>query len=178
MEPSIRRRPPRPPRVPAIALAFLVVCTLAAIAPASTDATTYVRVSSLGAATRVDRIVIARVKIDLPILHGVLDAPIRERVAYHYPRTSWPGGGSNTYLYGHARVGSFLNLKYLKKGDIVQLRLAKGGWIRYRVTSVRRVKWDDGSWVLSTKSERLTLQTCTSYTKRADRLVVLAVPVA
>jgi LPXTG-site transpeptidase (sortase) family protein len=178
MRASISRHLSRPLCVPAIGVAVLLAFSAGALAPASSDAATYVRVSSLKAATRADRIVIARAGIDLPIANGVIGAPIREHVAYHYPRTSWPGGHSNTYLYGHARAGSFLSLWSLRKGDIVQLRLANGGWVRYRVTSVRRVKWNDGSWVLPTKSERLTLQTCTSYTKTADRLVVLAIPVA
>ena len=139
---------------------------------------TYVRVSSLRGPVRVDRIVISRVGISLPIRNGVIDAPIYERVAYHYPGTSWPGGHSNTYLYGHARAGTFLKLKYVRAGDIVLLHLVTGSWVRYKVTSVRRVRWNDMRVTLLTSTERLTLQTCTSYYKTADKLVILAVPVA
>ena len=139
---------------------------------------TYVRVSSLRGPVRVDRIVISRVGISLPIRNGVIDAPIYERVAYHYPGTSWPGGHSNTYLYGHARAGTFLKLKYVRAGDIVLLHLVTGSWVRYKVTSVQRVRWNDGRLTLLTSTERLTLQTCTSYYKTADKLVILAVPVA
>jgi LPXTG-site transpeptidase (sortase) family protein len=81
-------------------------------------------------------------------------------------------------LFGHARVGTFLNLGYLSKGDIVDLHLAKGGWVRYRVTSVRRVRWNDVRWIRRTHSDRLTLQTCTSNAKTADKIVAIAVPVA
>jgi len=170
--------PRRPATAPALLLALLVAGSLAAVAPAPTDAYTYVRVSSLRGPVRVDRIVISRVGISLPIRNGVIGAPIYERVAYHYPGTSWPGGHSNTYLYGHARAGTFLKLKYLRAGDIVLLHLVTGGWVRYKVTSVRRVRWNDGRWTLLTSTERLTLQTCTSYYKTADKLVILAVPVA
>jgi LPXTG-site transpeptidase (sortase) family protein len=106
----------------------------------------------------------------------VIGGTVRERIAYHYPGTSWPGGGSNTYFYAHARAGSFLKLKYMRAGDIVRLHLVSGGWVKYRVTLVKRVRWNDGKWTLLTSTERLTLQTCTGNTRTADRLVLVAVP--
>jgi LPXTG-site transpeptidase (sortase) family protein len=178
MESTIRLHRAVRRRLPAFLLALLMAGSLAAVAPAYADAHTYVRVSSLPGPARVDRIVIARVGINLPIRSGVIGAPIHERVAYHYPSTSWPGGHSNTYLYGHARVGTFLNLKYLRAGDIVLLHLVKGDWVRYKVSSVRRVRWNDGRWTLRNSTERLSLQTCTGFHPTADKLMVLAVPVA
>jgi LPXTG-site transpeptidase (sortase) family protein len=65
----------------------------------------------------------------------------------------------------------------MRVGDIVLLHLVTGGRVRYKVTIVRRVRWNDGSWTLLTSTERLTLQTCTSYCPTADKLVVAAVPV-
>jgi LPXTG-site transpeptidase (sortase) family protein len=178
MKTNTRRHLAVPRRLPALLLALLVAGSLAAVAPAPTDAYTYVRVSSLRGPVQVDRIVISRVGISLPIRNGVIGARVYERVAYHYPGTSWPGGHSNTYLYGHARAGTFLKLKYVRPGDIVLLHLVTGSWVRYKVTSVRRVRWNDGRVTLLTSTERLTLQTCTSYYKTADKLVILAVPVA
>ena len=178
MEITSRRLSTAPRRALAILAAILLVGSFAAATPADTDAYTYVRVSSLPGPTRVDRIIVSRVSINLPIRNGVIGGRIYERVAYHYPGTSWPGGHSNTYLYGHARAGTFLNLKYMRAGDIVLLHLVTGGWVRYKVTSVRRVAWNDGRWTLLTSTERLTLQTCTSYYRTADKLVVIAVPVA
>ena len=180
MEITSRRLPTAPRRALAIVAAILLVGSLAAAAPSPTDGHTYIyrTVASLTGATRVDRIVVSRVGISLPIRNGVIGGTIYERVAYHYPGTSWPGGHSNTYLYGHARAGTFLNLKYMRAGDIVLLHLVTGGWVRYKVTTVRRVAWNDGRWTLLTSTERLTLQTCTSYYRTADKLVVLAVPVA
>jgi LPXTG-site transpeptidase (sortase) family protein len=165
-------------KVPALLLALLFAGSLAAVAPAGADASAYVRVSSLPGPARVDRIVISRVGINVPIRNGVIGAPIRERVAYRYPGTSWPGGHSNTYLYGHARVGTFLNLKYLRLGDTVLLHLVTGSWMRYKVTSIRRVHWNDGRWTLRTSTERLTLQTCTTPYPTGDKLLVIAVPLA
>ena len=178
--PATTHRPPRVAlhRVVAILAAIVLVGTFAAATPAASDGSTYTSVSSLAGATRADRIVISRVGIDVPIRSGVLGAPIAEHVAYRYPGTSWPGGHSNMYLYGHARVGTFLNLKLMRVGDIVLVHLATGAWVRYRVTIVRRVPWNDGRWTLDTSSERLTLQTCTSWYTTADKIVVVAVPIA
>ena len=178
METLTRGRLAVPRRLAALLLAVLFVGSLAAAAPVPIDALSYVRVSALTQPTRVDRIVISRVGIDLPIRNALATSRVRERIAYHYSGTSWPGGHSNTYLYGHGRAGTFLNLQYVRSGDIVALHLVKGGWVRYRVTSVRRVRWDDVRWILRTHAERLTLQTCTSYAMTADKLIVIAVPVA
>jgi LPXTG-site transpeptidase (sortase) family protein len=179
---AVEIRFPRRPAVFRRALgalaAILLVGTFAAATPASSDGSSYVGVSSLAHAVRADRVVISRVGINVPIRDGVLGAPIYEHVAYKYPGTSWPGGHSNIYLYGHARTGTFLTLKDMRVGDIVQVHLVTGAWVRYRVTIVRRVRWNDGSWTLLTSTERLTLQTCTSYYPTADKLVVVAVPVA
>src|SRR5664280_2795779 len=111
-----------------------LVGPLAAATPASSDGSTYVSVSSLSGATRADRIVVSRVGINLPIRDGVLGAPIAEHVAYRYPGTSWPGGRSNMCLCGHARVGTFLDVKDMRVGDIVQVHLVTGAWVRYTVT--------------------------------------------
>jgi LPXTG-site transpeptidase (sortase) family protein len=165
-----------PRRLPALLLALALVGSFAAATPAVTDGYTYVRVSRLPGPTQVDRIIISRVGISLIIKNGVIGAPIQEKVAYHYPGTSWPGGHSNTYFYAHARAGSFLNLKYLHYGDIVQMHLKTGNWVRYKVTLVKKVPWNDGRWTLLGSTERLTLQTCTSYYNTAPKIVVVAVP--
>jgi LPXTG-site transpeptidase (sortase) family protein len=179
METILSRRPSIAPRRSlAILAAIVLLGSFTGANPTSSDGSTFVSVASLSGATRADRVVVSRVGINVPIRDGALDAPIAEHVAYRYPGTSWPGGHSNLYLYGHARVGTFLNLKYVRVGDIVQVHLATGAWVRYRVTIVRRVPWNDGSWTLDTPTERLTLQTCTSWYTTADKIVVVAVPVA
>ncbi len=149
---------------------------MAAATPAPTDSLTYRSASSLTRATKVDRILLLRVHIDLPVRSSVIGGTIKERVAYHYPGTSWPGGHSNTYLFGHARAGTFLNLWKVRVGDIVRLHLVNGSWVRYRVTMAKRVAWNDGRWTLLTSSERITLQTCTSWYRTAPKFVVVAVP--
>jgi LPXTG-site transpeptidase (sortase) family protein len=122
------------------------------------------------------RIVIARLGIDLPIVAGDgVDAPLY-KVA-HYPGSAWPGGGSNIYLYAHARTGMFLSLWNVKLGDHVVLDLANGSQRTYVVTEIMpKVAWDDMALLAPTPHEQLTLQTCTSYEETAPRFIVIAVP--
>jgi LPXTG-site transpeptidase (sortase) family protein len=122
------------------------------------------------------RILIARLGIDLQIVEGDgLDAPIGK--AAHYPGTAWPGGGSNIYIYGHARVGMFLSLWQARVGDKVVLTLADGTKRTYIVSKVlQEVPWNDVSYLNPTPTEQLTLQTSTSYYATAPRFVVIALP--
>lgn len=130
----------------------------------------------LGHAVVATRIVIDRLGIDLPIVEGDgVDAPLY-KVA-HYPGTAWPGGGSNIYLYGHARDGMFLSLWNAKLGDRIVLDLADGTQRTYVVTKIMpKVAWNDMALLAPTPHEQLTLQTCTSYEETAPRFVVIAVP--
>ncbi len=148
-------------------------------APGASAAYVYVKVSSLGPATPSNWIKLDRLGISLAIKPGNLDLTVNQissRYAYHYPGTSWPGGGSNTYLYGHARVGAFLKLKYARKGDIVIVRLNNLKWVKYKVTGLYNVAWNAGIWVFPTSYERLTLQTCLGAGPTARKLMVTAVP--
>lgn len=143
------------------------------------SALTYVRVASLGPATRADWLKLGRLGISMGIRNGILGlspSQISTRYAFHYPGTSWPGGGSNTYLYAHARSGAFLKLKYAVRGDIITMRLATGAWVKYRVTGKYNVAWNAGIWVFPTSYERITLQTCLGSGPTARKLMVVAVP--
>jgi LPXTG-site transpeptidase (sortase) family protein len=125
---------------------------------------------------RADRIRIATLGIDLPIIEGDgLDAPIGK--AAHYPGTGWPGGGTNIYIYGHARVGMFLPLWQIRVGDTVELDLVDGTSRTYVVKKVLpKVPFDAVTYLGPTPTEQLTLQTSTSYYPTAPRFVAIAVP--
>jgi LPXTG-site transpeptidase (sortase) family protein len=125
---------------------------------------------------RASRIEIRRLGIDLRIVEGDgIDAPLGK--AAHYPGSGWPGGGSNIYIYGHARTGMFLSLWDAKVGDDVVLTLVDGTQRTYVVDEVLpKVPWDALQYVAPTPTEQLTLQTSTSYTGTAPRFVVIALP--
>jgi LPXTG-site transpeptidase (sortase) family protein len=120
---------------------------------------------------------IPRLGVDAPIVEGDgVDVP--GHAVAHHPGTAWPGEGSNSYLYGHAREGLFGELWQVRTGDLVEVRLADGRLARYRVSEIRPlVEWDDLSVLQPTTRDRLTLQTCLWYDLTSPRLVVIAEPV-
>ncbi len=122
------------------------------------------------------RIAIPRLSIDLPVVRGDgVDAPLGK--AAHYPDTGWPHGGTNIYLYAHARDGMFINLWKAKVGDEIDLTLVDGSTAVYTVSEVLpKVPWDALSYLDPTPTEQLTLQTCTSYEETAPRFLVIAKP--
>lgn len=125
---------------------------------------------------RASRIRIARLGIDLAIVEGDgIDAPIGK--AAHYPSSAWPGGGSNIYIYAHARIGMFLNLWQVQVGDTVELKLVDGTTRTYVVTEILpKVPFDAVKYLRPTPTEQLTLQTSTSYYATAPKFVVITVP--
>ena len=131
---------------------------------------------AVGAGIRANRIKIATLGIDLAVVDGDgVDTPIG-KVA-HYPGSAWPGGGSNIYIYGHARVGMFLPLWQIHVGDTVEMDLVDGTSRTYVVTKILpKVPYDAVSYLAPTPTEQLTLQTCTSYYPTAPRFIVIAVP--
>jgi LPXTG-site transpeptidase (sortase) family protein len=122
------------------------------------------------------RIAVPKLGIDLPIVEGDgMAAPIGR--AAHFPGTAWPDAGSNTYLYGHAQVGMFLDLWRIQPGDEVFLTLVNGKKRCFAVNEIiAKAAWNDTTLLLPTDREQLTLQTSTSYTPTAPRFVVIALP--
>ena len=129
-----------------------------------------------GQGIRAQRIQIDRLGIDLKIVEGDgIDAPIGK--AAHYPGTGWPGGGTNIYIYGHARTGMFLSLWDVKVGDQVVLTLVDGTQRTYVVAKVLpKVPWDAVTYLGATPTEQLTLQTSTSYHPTSPRFIAIAYP--
>jgi LPXTG-site transpeptidase (sortase) family protein len=132
--------------------------------------------STSGIGTRATQIRVPRLRIDLPIIEGDgIDVALGK--AAHYPGTAWPGGGSNIYLYAHARDRMFISLWNARRGDEVILRLVDHTERTYVVTQVLpKVPWNAMQYLDPTATEQLTLQTCTSYQPTAPRFIVIAVP--
>lgn len=124
------------------------------------------------------RIQVPRLGIDLPIVEGDgVDAPLH--MAAHYPGTAWPGGGSNIYLYAHARQQMFQSLWNAQLGDLIYLDLVDGSQRVYQVSKIEPdIAWNDLSVLDPTPTEQLTLQTCTGTQDTDPRFLVIATPVS
>ncbi|MGZ5418689.1 MAG: sortase [Nocardioides sp.] len=134
--------------------------------------------ASAGPGVVATRVRIPSLSIDLGIIEGDgIDVPFN--LAAHYPGTAWPTGGSNIFLYAHARKGMFLNLWSARVGDQVYMDLADGTTRAYIVDEVMPdVPWNQLSLLNPTPTEQLTLQTCVGVSPVAPRFVVIAHPVA
>jgi LPXTG-site transpeptidase (sortase) family protein len=160
----------------------LVSITPAPTAPASsppaatTPGTSPAGTPDLAHGVRATRIKIDRLGVDLAIIEGDgIDAPIGR--AAHYPGSAWPDGGSNIYIYGHARERMFISLWKARIGDEIELGLVDGTTRTYVVTKVLpKVRWNAVQYLEPTATEQLTLQTSTSYQPTAPRFIVIAVP--
>ena len=120
-------------------------------------------------AVRIDRL-----GIELPLTEGD-GFRVPDGFASHYPGTAWPGEGGNTYLYGHAREGQFLELWRSRAGDRIEVDLVDGSVAAYEVTAIHpMVDYDAFEFLASTGPEVLTLQTCLTYDETAPRFVVVA----
>jgi Sortase domain len=132
--------------------------------------------SASPAGIRPSRIQITRLHIDLAIVDGDgIDAPIGK--AAHYPGSGWPDGGTNIYIYAHARTGMFLSLWDAVVGDRIDLILADGSKRSYVVDKVLpKVPPDAVEYLQPTPVEQLTLQTSTGPDETYPRFVVIAHP--
>lgn len=144
--------------------------------PVATPSPTPSPSPSRGPGIKAHRIQIDRLGIDLKIVEGDgIDAPIGK--AAHYPGTSWPDGGTNIYIYGHAQKGMFLALWDVVVGDQVVLTLVDGTQRTYDVAEViPKAPWNALEYLDPTRTEQLTLQTSTSYHPTSPRFIVIAYP--
>jgi LPXTG-site transpeptidase (sortase) family protein len=115
-----------------------------------------------------------RLGIDLPLVEGD-GYSVTEGAASHFPGTAWPGEGSNTYIYAHAREKHFLELWRVRTGDRVEVDMADGSVAAYEVSEIHPVvPWDALEYLEPSDSDVLTLQTCLTYEDTAPRFVVVA----
>jgi LPXTG-site transpeptidase (sortase) family protein len=150
--------------------------TATSFPPIGTDAVSPGPETSAVPGIRAQRIQIQGLGIDLRIVDGDgIDAPVGK--AAHYPGSGWPDGGTNIYVYAHARTGMFLSLWDAKVGEKVVLTLVDGTQRTYVVDEVLpKVPWDARQYLAPTATEQLTLQTSTSNYPTAPRFVVIAHP--
>ncbi|MEN9649339.1 MAG: hypothetical protein RL094_306 [Candidatus Parcubacteria bacterium] len=104
-----------------------------------------------------------------------------QRGAVRYPGSGYPGVG-NMFIFGHSTSFSivqnqaykvFNRLKELKTGDEIKVYSDSQVYV-YKVTTVKKVDKND-TWVkFDVDNNILTLSTCDSFGKKADRYVVEA----
>lgn len=84
-----------------------------------------------------------------------------------------PGQVGNSIFYGHNYKNILGNLKNAKPGQIIEVKLANGAWISYRIEYVQTVSANRTGILDQTDDKRLTLYTCIGFLD-SKRLVVTA----
>lgn len=150
-----------------------------------------------GSLSPIDRLVIASVEIDAPVVtkgvdeNSVMEAPDNAYDTAWYDFSAKPGFGGNAVFSGHVdyiNVGKavFWPLKDLKAGDIIEVRLKDGTVYEYAVNTLQVYDAETApvdQIIGPTPMDTVTLITCagtfSSATRQYDkRLVVTAERVA
>lgn len=137
--------------------------------------------------TKPTRVTIDSIGVDSVILHpssprvDVLDSALKSGAVYY------PGSGTiedgNIFLFGHSTnwavvqnqaYKTFNDLDKLKRGEEIKLQSGGKTYV-YSVETVTRVDSNTAFVDLSKSGRRLTISTCDSFGKKADRWVVDAV---
>lgn len=121
-------------------------------------------------------VVIPRIDVKLPILHGTTQA-ILAKGAGHMYGTSLPVGGRNTHAVISAHNGlpnalMFTHLDEVRKGDAFYVKIGKYTFA-YKVNSIRIIEPTDWHGLVIHKGkDEVTLMTCTPYGINSHRLLV------
>ncbi|WP_253287992.1 class C sortase [Anaerostipes sp. MSJ-23] len=119
---------------------------------------------------------IPKIKVSLPIYHGV-DEGVLQIAIGHIAGSSLPTGGKNTHcvLSGHRGLPSaklFTNLDQMEEGDIFMLQVLDKT-LTYQVDQIRIVKPDNMEYLdIEQGKDLCTLVTCTPYGVNSHRLLV------
>lgn len=140
------------------------------------DKKEYESLLNIGGNGMMGYIEIPKIKVSLPIYHGIDDAVLQIAIG-HIAGSSLPVGGESTHcvLSGHRGLPSaklFTNLDQLKEGDIFIIRVLDE-MLTYEVDQIRIVEPDELSDLEIVQGKDLcTLVTCTPYGVNTHRLLV------
>ena len=102
--------------------------------------------------------------------------------AVRYPGSGLLGGGGNVFVFGHSTGFKIVNnqayktfngLKDLKEGDLIHIFSVKYDYT-YKILSVKMESADKAIVKFDTKSEILTISTCSNFGDKTNRDVVEA----
>lgn len=96
--------------------------------------------------------------------------------ASHLINSAYPGGSGNIIIYAHNTRDRFGKLLNIKKDDLIFIKSVGGKVYVYKVSSITIVNPDQIGLLLPTKSEVLTIYTCTGFAD-LKRFVVQAKPI-
>lgn len=128
--------------------------------------------------SKVARVTIPSLKIDLPVEEGKIDDgvwSISQKGASHLIFSENPSEGGNIVVYGHNKRTIFGPILWAKKGEKITLIDKDNKEFNYQVVETKIVNPAQIEYVLPKNEEILTLYTCTGFAD-SKRFIVVAKP--
>ena len=128
--------------------------------------------------SKVARVTISSLKIDLPVEEGKIDNgvwSISQKGASHLIFSKNPGEGGNIVVYGHNKKAIFGPILWVKKDEKITLIDKDDKEFNYRVVETKIVNPAQIEYVLPKNEEILTLYTCIGFAD-TKRFIVVAKP--
>ncbi|KKU10349.1 MAG: Sortase family protein [Candidatus Woesebacteria bacterium GW2011_GWB1_45_5] len=125
------------------------------------------------------RLIIAGVKIDLPVTEGKIVDGVWETTqegVSHLDISANPGENGNIVIYGHNKKVLLGSLPYVPMGATVKVETEDGKEYVYKVYEKKNVEATDISIAYATPSEVLTIYTCDGPID-GPRFVLFAKPI-
>lgn len=93
--------------------------------------------------------------------------------ASHLDKSADPGEAGNIVIYGHNKNSLFGPIRWLKEGDLIEIKSEEGTLYNYRAVKIAITTPNDIEYVLPKSEETLTLYTCTGFAD-SKRFIVVA----
>jgi sortase A len=122
------------------------------------------------------RILIPKVKIDLPVFPGKVvnnNWEIAKEGVSYLMGSGIPGRKGNTVIYGHNKRSQFGPIRWLEKGSEIKVINGKGEEFIYLVQEIKTVSPQEVEVLSPTEDPTLTLYTCAGILDKI-RFVVVA----
>jgi sortase A len=122
------------------------------------------------------RILIPKVKIDLPVFPGKVvnnNWEIAKEGVSYLMGSGIPGRKGNTVIYGHNKRSQFGPIRWLEKGSEIKVINGKGEEFIYLVQEIKTVSPQEVEVLSPTEDPTLTLYTCAGILDK-KRFVVVA----
>jgi LPXTG-site transpeptidase (sortase) family protein len=124
------------------------------------------------------QIIIPKVSIDLPVEQTAINKgvwQVSEKGASHLTVSARPGEKGTIIMYSHNTNERFGPIRWLSKGDMIQVKTADGKTHAYKITQTMTVAPNKMDIFTQNKGETLILYTCDGFAD-LQRFVLLAVP--
>lgn len=125
------------------------------------------------------QLIIPRIFVDLPIEETAINNgvwQVGQTGASHLTISARPGEKGAIIMYGHNTTERLGPIRWVAKGDIIELKTADDKKYSYKISEILKVSPDRMDVLINQKNETLIIYTCDGFAD-LERFVVIAKPV-